>query len=450
MSAVLVLGGGGAGLAAALSAREHGASSVLVIEAADQVGGTTAQSAGSFMAAGTSVQEAAGFPGDSPERLFDHLTTVSHWDIDHAVSRQLCHQAAPTLEWLIGHGVQFPVAGLYRAGREPFPRSHRAEGQGAGIVEPLLKACRERDVAIRTGIRAEKLLVEHGRVVGVEAGGERFTASATVLATGGFAHARDLVHRYIPDAAWQDGDAWSPAALTCRGDGLRMAEAVGASTADRGGGVVRLNPAFPVGDLYLPPTLLLVDDHGRRFVDESAPPAGFREVLRGRGGRCWAIFDEAGVRDWPSAVGGLTRGATTWARTLTDQIAAGRVTKADDVAGLGLPVEALRHTVAAYNEACAQGNDDAYGKSADHLRPVAEPPFYATELRPSVVLITGHGLEIDHIGRVLARDVVPIPGLYAAGEVTGNALGAKYAGQGIAITSCLVYGRLAGQAAADR
>jgi fumarate reductase flavoprotein subunit len=449
---VLVLGAGGAGLCAALSAAESGADSVLVLEAAERAGGSTAISAGSFMAAGTTVQAMAGYGADTPAAMIDHLLTASQCDAETGLIRVLCEQSAPTLDWLAGHGVRFPMADLYRAGREPAPRSHRAAGQGRGLVSALLNAAERAGIEIRTGHRASGLLTGKGAVRGAVVGDRRFRARSVVLATGGFARDEELVRRYLgSDVAWPGATAESPSVGTARGDGLRMTEALGGKVSGRGGPVVRLNPSFPAGDLYLPPWLLLVDESGQRFMDESAPPQTFRDVLRARGGRCWAIFDEAGLGAFAAPREGLARGPS-WADTIREQIAAGAVAVAPHIEGLaaaiGVPAPALGATVARYEAACGGGRDADYEKAPAHLRPVRIPPFYATELRAHVVLISGYGLEIDPDGAVRRREGGTVPGLFAAGEVTGNTVGARYPGQGIAITTALVFGRISGQTAA--
>jgi fumarate reductase flavoprotein subunit len=451
-SDVLVLGGGGAGLCAALSAAETGAGRVTILEAAAAVGGSTALSAGSYLAAGTAAQASAGWGGDTPEAMLDHLLTASAFDVETGVVRTLCEQSAPTLDWLESHGARLADDGLYRAGRETFPRSHRFAGQGPGLVAALCQAALKAGVQVLAGHRATDLIVADGKVGGAMVGRHSFPAHSVVLATGGFAHDAELVRRHLgADVAWPGASALSPAAETARGDGLRLTAGLACRTCDRGGTVVRLNPSFPAGDLYLPPWLLLADASGRRFADESAPPQTFREAVGRRGGRCFAIFDEEGRKAFGAPRKGLLRGIS-WAEAVAQQLAAGRIASAPDAgrlaAALGLEPGPLSATMARYDDACRAGADRDFEKPAEHLRPVRTPPFYAIELRPHIVLISGFGLEIDRDGAVRGPDGSPVAGLFAAGEVTGNAVGARYPGQGAAITNALVFGRIAGHAAA--
>ncbi len=449
---VLVVGGGGAGLAAALAAVEDGASQVVVLEAAEEPGGTTAVSAGSMLAAGTPRQAADGWLGDTAEAMLDHFLTASAFDADVGVVHELCRGAAPTLEWLLGHGARLAPDGLNRAGRETAPRSHRFAGQGKGLTDVLVAGATRAGVRIRCGERVRGLALDHDTVVGVRTDAASIAAGAVVLATGGFAHDAELMRRHLgDDVAWPGAGATSPAVATARGDGLRMAMAAGCGTAARGGTVRRLAPSFPAGDLYLPPWLLLVDGRGARFVDESAPPQAFADALSGRGGRCWAVFDEPGRAVFGAPRQGLVRGVS-WADTLADQLTAGRIVSAPDPHALADLIGADRATLAAttarYSAAVRAGADIDFEKSAAHLRPVDTAPLYATELRPHVVLITGVGVEIERDAAVRRADGTVLPGLFAAGEVTGNGVGARYPAQGAAITNALVFGRIAGRSAA--
>ena len=306
---VLVIGAGGAGLAAALSAVESGASRVVVLEAAANPGGTTAVSAGSFLAAGTPWQAAAGVAGDTAEAMLDHFLTASAFDADVGVVHELCRSAAPTLAWLVGHGASLAPGGPNRAGRESAPRSHRFAGEGKGLTDALITAAAAAGVEIRCRQRVRQLLVDGDGVLGATTDDGSVRAKAVVLATGGFAHDGELVRRHLGEAVlWPESTATSPAVETARGDGLRMTLELGCRPVARGGTVVRLNPSFPTGDLYLPPWLLLVDQWGNRFVDESAPPQMFADALAARGGRCWAVFDKKGRAAFSAPRNGLVRG----------------------------------------------------------------------------------------------------------------------------------------------
>jgi fumarate reductase flavoprotein subunit len=451
---VVVIGAGGAGLTAAVSAAEAG-SSVLIIEAADKAGGSTALAGGSFMAAGTSVQAAAGYPEDTADAFFDHYLTFNRWDVEPAIARRFCDAALPTFEWLTDLGVRFTPEGLYRAARETVPRSHRPIGGGQAYIDALYSAARARGVDIAFGRRAESLAMDgNGTCHRVSAGGEEVTAGAVVLTTGGFGANPDLVRQHIPHA--HGATVWSPSASTCQGDGLTLAAGAGAAaTGDNHGDLLLTAGLVREIEPYVPAWLMMVGQHGRRFVDESAPYAVVTPLAL-KYGPCWVILDDRLLRS-AKADPNSAWGAGTWtAGNLLPAVTDGRVLRADTVqelaAATGLPGPALAGTVRRYNESCVSGHDAEFLKRPAGLLAIESPPYYAVRLWPAVVALTGYGPRIDPEARVLrAADGEPVPGLYAAGEVTGNVLGPQYLGGGNAIGSALIFGRIAGRsAAADR
>jgi len=451
---VIVVGGGGGGLAAAATAAASGAS-VLVAEAAAGVGGATALSGGSFMAAGTPAQAAAGYPDDTAGEFFDHYLTFNRWQADPAVARRFCEQATPTMAWLTGLGVEFRPENLYRAGRERVPRSHRPTGGGLAIVEALHRACRDGGVEFALGNRVDDLIVTDGRVTGVRSRGEELTAHAVVITTGGFGGNPGLYAEHFPDAGRGGGEPWSPEPATCAGDGLGLGARVGAATGGRNRGELLLSTGF-ARDLepFVPGWLVYVTPDGRRFVNEAAPYTVITPTLLTRADWCWALFDEA-ARKSATAPVDARWGMGSWVGdVLLAEARSGRVLTADTVAGLAgatqMPAVALTATVERYNADCRAGTADSrFGKDPAAMKPITTPPFYAVRLRPLVVAVTGFGLIIDADARVLREsDGEPVAGLFAAGEVTGNVIGAQYLGGGNAVGSALIFGREAGRAAA--
>lgn len=450
---VVVVGAGGAGLAAAVTAHDAGAS-VMVVEAAGQVGGSTALSGGAIMAGGTPVQRAVGIDDDSPDEFFDHYLTFNRWQVEPAVVRRFCDEAPATLRWLTDLGVEFRPEDLYRAASERVPRSHRPTGGGRALVDVLHRACRDREIDIALGTRVEAIDRQGDAVTGVAAGDQELSCGAVVLATGGFSHDAALLARHLPDTALADGPIRSPAPSTNVGDGLRMGMAAGAATAGHNHGVTILSPGIlPDIEPFLPGWLVFVDGTGERYVNEAAPYLVVTPLTVARGGVCWVLFDEA-ARASAAPDPASPWGAGTWvAYTLLEAADRGRIVSAPDVVTLAgrisVPPASLTTTLDRYNESCRHGRDDLFFKDPSLLKPVASAPFYAVRMRPSVVPVTGFGLRIDADGRVLrASDHRPLPGLFAAGEVTGNVLGPQYLGGGNAITSAVLFGRVAGATAA--
>jgi fumarate reductase flavoprotein subunit len=308
-------------------------------------------------------------------------------------------------------------------------------------------------VEIALGNRVDALLTEGDRVGGVRARNEELTARSVVIATGGFGSNPELVKLHYPDAGRAGEGVWSPAPGSCLGDGLKIAEAVGAGATGTNHGELLLSTGFS-HDLepFVPGWLVYVTDRGHRFVNELAPHTVITPLALTHGDLCWAVLDEAARR---SATGAEDArfGAGSWtADTLAAETRRGRVHSAPTIPELarqaGINPVGLAATIAQYNADCAAGLDSRFFKDPSALKPVASPPFYAVRLRPMVVAVTGYGLTIDPDARVLRGvDGIPVPGLYAAGEVCGSLVGAQYVGGGNAFGGAVVFGRIAGQTA---
>jgi fumarate reductase flavoprotein subunit len=451
---LVVVGAGGAGLAAAATAGEGGAR-VLLVDSARAVGGSTALAGGSFMAAGTHIQEEAGHSGDSVQEFFDYYVALNQWQIDPAVVRRFCERATPTLEWLEGQGVEYKPEGLYRAQLERFPRSHRPVGAGQAVVSALLSTCRARQVDIALGNRVDALITgPDGRVTGVRAGGEEVSGKAVIITTGGFGNNAELVKAHFSDTTLAGDWVRSVVAPECRGEGLQLGVSVGAAATGDNRGELVLTTGFS-RDLepFLPGWLVLVNAAGRRFVNEAAPYAALSRTVIAEGGRCWVVIDES-IRASAAAnpANALFGGGSWTADSLQARLDEGVIPFADTLADLadtlGLPPRMLESTVRRYNRGVDGDGDAQFGKPISAMKPLVEPPFYGVEMRAGVVAVTGYGLRIDADARVLAdRDDEPIPGLYAAGEVTGSLLGPQYLGGGNAVGNAIVFGRIAAQTA---
>jgi fumarate reductase flavoprotein subunit len=450
---VVIIGAGGAGLAAAVEAAGAGKGPVTVLEAADDIGGTTAMSAGVYYGAPTSVQRAVGI-NDSVERMYQYYMTFNQWVIEPWLARRFCLDSGPTLEWLIELGVPFPASGLAITGVDDVPRGHHPAGRGRGLVDVLHQRASERGATVRTGMRVRRIAVAEGRISGVYTDDGFLSASAVVIAAGGFGANPSMVAQYFPEAQRHGLDRTiffgSP---TSQGDSIALGQEVGAGVVGAGGGLVNWTAGFSVGPAdFCPPWLVFVNSNGRRFMDENAPYAVAGDLIsRQPGARCVAVFDEAArvgatddhVRRARLGVGDFSWGATV----LAEQLAAGRLHRASSVAELaadaGIAAKALVGTLEAYNADVAHGSDRRFFKKGE-LAPVVTPPFYWVEILPSSFGITNAGLRIDPEARVYGQDERPIPGLFAAGEAAGGVLGPRYVGGGNSVAAALIFGRIAG------
>lgn len=449
---VIVIGTGAAGLSAAAIAADEGAS-VLMVEAADRTGGSSALSGGVFYAAGTSLQHEAGIADDDTDAMFHYYMTLNQYKIEPALVRTLCEQSTPAFEWLRGIGVDFTVDNLYASGVDKVRRGHRATDGGAGIVEGIEGFLSGKSIDTVLETRVERLLVEDGRVGGIVVDGQPVRSAATVIATGGFGANPQLLAELYPDAARYGDLHWYIGAPTCQGDGLGLAAQVDGQLSRENRGLLLLTPGFAKDlESYLPGWLMMVNRHGRRFVDETIEYSVLAAVMDEQPGQdCFAIFDETARLASKTT---QYRPAPNWtADRLLDHVEAGTLVSAPTLEELaeklGVPAARLTTTAERYNTLVEMGSDADYFKPSAMLRPVAQGPFYAAHIRPAIICWTGTGIRIDTEARVLGADDRPVPGLYAAGETTGGMFGQCYAAGGASIGNAVVFGRIAGRNAAD-
>ena len=448
---VIVVGGGGAGLAAAVSAAEQGAS-VLVADAGDRLGGATALSTGVLYAGGTSVQRAIGIE-DSAEAAYDYCMTLSQYRAQPSIIRRLCVDAASAVEWLQALGVEYRPQDLYVAGVDKVPRGHIPVDNGAAVVAALDQAAMTLNATVVLRTRVRRLLVESGRVCGIVVEGNKVRSGAVILASGGFGNNRHFLARYFPKAALHGDLTWYIGPSHSRGDGIAMGLEVNAAIAGHDCGLLQLNAGFVrEQDAYLPGWLLFVNREGRRFVDETAAYAVMPSIVGDQpGAEAIVVFDEAARRS-AKAVTTYRRLFENWTSDRLEHFAReGKLSVGSTLSELaeriGIREDTFARTVSRYNQDCDNGLDGLYFKPASYLKPVRTPPFYAARVRPATLVTTAAGLRIDDRAKVLDEGGEPIPGLYAAGETTGGVLDLYFAG-GISIANCMVFGRVAGKEAA--
>ncbi|MBS0377157.1 MAG: FAD-dependent oxidoreductase [Proteobacteria bacterium] len=456
---VIVLGGGGAGMTAAIRAADAG-KRVALLEAGDRLGGSTALSGGVFYAAGTAAQRELGI-SDSADAMYLDILALNGNSVCRPALRRLCDEARETMEWLGTLGVEFPAARLSSPNGRSVPRSHEPVGFGMRIAECLDTALSQRPVDVVRRARAEKILVnEAGRASGVVVDGEPISCRAVVIATGGFGGDPAWVDRLLPKARQAGSWVWHVGNKTNRGDGLRMAEQAGAQILGTDSGLLLSTPNFH-RDLEVlgPDWALMVNTRGERFTREDGAYWEIAEALEAQpGSRAFVIFDRAmfeGAKPHPRVLEALAAGVITvsWVpRMFEEQLAKGNILEAGTIEGLaertGLPASALAATIERYNAGARSGADAQFGKRPDCNKPVATAPYYAVEVRPAILTVTGGGVRIDAAARVCAASGNAIPGLFAAGETVGSLYGKHYAGTGYAIASSITFGRVAGLEAA--
>ena len=448
---LIVIGAGGAGLTAALTAAEAGLR-VLILEKEAEVGGSTIMSGGSFALAGTDIQEANGI-ADTPATLFDDLRRYGGNENDPDVVRAYTDNQAETYAWLLGLGVKF--ASTVRD--SPGNSVRRTHTITPSAVIPLLLAKAEATGLVETiyGARAWRLVTDPatGRVTGVEVDGEEpFTAHAThgvVLASGGFTRAPDLIKRFAPNFA----SARVSGGKGNTGDGLLMAWKLGADLLDVGyiQGNYGVHPAGKSNAVVHPiyRGAIVVNKNGNRYVNEAITFKMHSNACMAQPGRVtFQIFDQSVMNTSDDALASYS---------FKSRVATGEVLKADTLAGLasliGVPPENLESSVARYNAGVDAGVDRDFGRTeiAPGLGPMIKietAPFYAF---PATVVILGTycGIRVDGTMQVVDVLGMEIDGLFAAGEVVGGFHGHGEI-PGAALGKAFIFGRLAAKSAIAR
>ena len=461
---LIVVGGGTAGMPAAMFAADRGAR-VLLIDIAPQLGGTMDRSSGQVAAAGTVWQKEQGIE-DSADAHFDDVMRINRNTSDPRLTRLLVDNAADTLNWFAARGFKVmdnhPVLG---GGHEPFTtRRYQWSPDRArafqNIMDPIIEEAQAKGnlkVLLDTGA-VDLVQDETGAVVGVVTEndtGERidYRSKFVLLASGGCAsNPRMFENLHGVPLYCEVAYPYS------QGQGITLG--LGAGGYVRGGdkyatlfGAVMENEHFPAPRLVganlaperRPPWEVYVNVNGKRFIREDEPSVAHREYTLGLqpGHRHWAIFDQEILDTAPPFL-------PRWSREKLDDafIDHPMFAKGETVGELavkaGVNPYNLEREISDYNENLSYGLADKMGRQHRPLT-VAKGPFYAIRLQGWNVMSYA-GLGVDGQLRVTREDGSPIPNLYAAGEVIGNASTSGHAlTNGMGVTPALTFGRLLGQ-----
>jgi len=439
---VLIVGAGGAGLVAALEAATNGAS-VIVLEKAKTIGGSTSYSGGVIQGSGTSVQDDYGISNDTAEKHFKYWKAAGEGIPEEKLIRTMANNSADDIEWLISHGLSF--SRVYAVDTIPYidrdlmpPRLHEVEGGAGAYVNKLEAEAEAAGVTIRTETPAIALVkdVEQG-IVGLKASDGTTETNiralkGVILTSGGFDRNEEMARSFSPQ---HYNDLQGSLVLTPQanvGDGLVMGLAAGADLAGLGGTLAY--PSVRIGrkegeQLY---PGIWVNKYGQRFVNETAHYGyAARAIFNQEQHMVYAIFDQT-TRDLIGGTTEYTNGSTLAELAKKIEVNAGQ----------------LELTVDKWNEDVENNEDTLFGKEVG-LATIENPDYYASEVQEFNIGSLG-GLKINTKAEVIDKEGEAIAGLYAAGMVAGGYIGPYYPGSGTAINATLVFGRIAGREAAAR
>ncbi len=447
---VVVVGAGGAGFSAAIEAKMHGAN-VVLLEKMPTVGGNSLISGAEMNVAKNWVQPKLGINDDSPELHAKDTFKGGDGKGDMDVINVMTHKALDAAKWCRDElGVKFEDDNLFFFGGHSRKRALIPEGHtGTEFIKKFSAKAEKLGIPVITEMKAEELIMKNGRVVGVKASshGVEYTFNAkngVILATGGFGANPEMVKRYNPkiDERFKTTDA--PGTT---GEALYMAERAGAQLVNMGyiqtypicdpiSGVIEL-----IADARFDGAVMLNQD-GKRFVEE----LGRRDVLSHAildqpGGYCWVL--------WNDKIGNISNTVKEHQTEYEAFTKQGIMTHCKDLKCIAdftkMPLGQLKATVDRVSSMTGKGNDKDFHHRAG-LVDLSQGDYYVIKAVPSTHHTMG-GVRINAKGEVLTADGKVVPGLWAAGEVTGVTHGTNRLG-GNAYTDIIVFGRLTGEAAA--
>ena len=488
---VVVVGAGGAGMTAAITATDAG-KKVIVVESQPIAGGNSVRSTGGMNAAKTPYQdknefkEAAGVEktlATAAEKFADNATITalaatvkSQWDAYQAnpqgyfdsvelmeldtliggkgknnpeLVKALAENSADAIEWLASIGADVKNVGAF--GGASVKRIHRpvnADGKvtavGAYIVPILEKNLQDRNVQFLFDTTANEIIMKDGKAVGIKATGKdgnkvTINAKSVVIATGGFGANAEMVEKYKPELK---GFATTNAE-GAQGQGIDMATAVGAATVDMD--QIQIHPTVHIeedGNAHLITEglrgdgAILVNAEGKRFYDEvSTRDKVSAAIIAQPEKSAWLVVDQSMV-DKSAVIAGYIKSGYTVTGATYEELAK----------AMGVDEATFVSTMNTWNQAVEAKSDAEFNRTS-FANPLTTAPYYAIKITPAVHHTMG-GIAINPKAEVLNEKGEVISGLFAAGEVTGGVHGANRLG-GNAVADFTVFGRIAGQSAAD-
>ena len=441
---VVVVGAGGAGLTASVLATQQG-QNVILLEKMPFVGGNSLRAEGGMNAADTKVEAELGLTDSTVENFIADTMAGGHQLNNIDLVTTMAENSAEAVDWLFS--IDAPLTKVAATGGTSHKYLHKPDdGRPVGeyLVEKLKAQTEKLGIEVYVNTKATEILMENGQAVGVLAEDNEHSytihAKSVVLTTGGFGANFDLMASYDPSLA----NAVTTNHSGAQGDGILMAQAVGADTVDME--QIQLHPTVIQSDGTLVSEsvrshgAILVNAEGKRFTNDM----DFRDKvsqaeLKQPGAYAFIIFDQALVDEVALTQKFIDRGFAITGKTY-EELARNMGFEGDAVANFVNTMETWETYVAA-------GEDKDFGRSNVSMIDISTAPYYAIKIAPGIHHTMG-GIKINTRAEVIDTDGSVIPGLFAAGETTGGVHGGNRVG-GNAVCDFIVFGRIAGQSASD-
>lgn len=438
---IVVVGSGGAGLAAAIRAHDLGAN-VVIVEKMSVIGGNTNKASAGMNAAETKFQKLKGIV-DSKELFYKETLIGGKNKNNPELLRYFVENAPEAIDWLDDNGIE--LSGITTTGGMSVDRTHRPESGaavGGFLISGLVKNINKRGIEVLLDTNVTEIITENNKVMGIKAVDDDGTiqtikAKAVIIATGGFSANREMVEKYRPDLKGFVTTNHKGAT----GSGIMILEKLGAGTVDMK--EIQIHPTVEQTTSYLISEsirgggAILVSQNGERFVNElDTRDKVSAEIINLPQHYAYILFDQK-VRDENKSV--------------EEYISHDLVIQASSInelaQKLSINVDSLTKTIERYNQFVSNQHDEDFGRTTGMRHPINTAPFYAIKIAPGVHHTMG-GVTINTQTQVLDVEHHVIKGVFAAGEVVGGVHGANRIG-GNAVADIIIFGMQAGKIATD-
>nr|WP_257702548.1 flavocytochrome c [Vagococcus luciliae] len=436
---IIIVGAGGAGMSAALQAKEDGKNPV-ILEKMPVAGGNTMKASSGMNASETKYQKEAGIK-DSNDKFYEETLKGGHGTNDKELLRYYVDHSASAIDWLDSMGIK--LNNLTITGGMSEKRTHRPEdGSAVGeyLVHGLLNNIHEKDIPIFVNADVTEILENDSTVDGVkvtvEGKEKEVHGKAVVVTTGGYGANPEMLEKEKPELKGyvttnQEGST---------GDGIRMIEKLGGQTVDMD--QIQIHPTVQqdkgvlIGEAVRGEGGILVSQEGKRFTNEMGTRDNVSAAITALPEKSAYLIFDAGVKERVKAINFYEK--------------QGFVKSADSIEALAKEIDmdgkTLDTTVTDWNKAVEAKSDKEFSRETGMDNELNKGPYYAIKIAPGIHYTMG-GVKINDKTEVLNKDNQPITGLYAAGEVTGGLHGSNRIG-GNSVGDIIVFGRQAGEQSA--
>lgn len=438
---IVIVGAGGAGMSAALEAKEKGMNPV-IFEKMPIAGGNTMKASSGMNASETKFQTEQGIK-DSNDLFYEETLKGGHGTNDKEMLRFFVDHSASAIDWLDTKGIR--LNNITITGGMSEKRTHRPEdGSAVGqyLVAGLVRNVQEEKIPLFVNADVKEVIEKDGKTTGVKVvfdGKDEKTVSsnAVVVTTGGFGANLEMISEINPDLKGyvttnQEGS---------QGDGIKMIEKAGGTTVDMN--EIQIHPtvqqekSYLIGEVVRGEGAILVSSTGERFVNELDTRDVVSKAVNETPDKFAYLIFDAGVKERATAIAQYEKqGFVVEGKTI-----------ADLAKELSVPSDALEATVSKWNENVAAKSDADFGRKTGMDNDLSKGPYYAIKIAPGIHYTMG-GVKINTNTEVLNKEGQPITGLFAAGEVVGGLHGGNRIG-GNSVAEIIIFGRQAGEKSAE-